>query len=55
MKLSISCRRGSTSLVLGSPAGLPAGDRYVVWYTIDSGPAKGCPHHRPQAGTGFER
>lgn len=50
MKLSISCRGGSTSLVLGSPAGLPAGDRYVVWYTIDSGPAKGLPATTTSAG-----
>lgn len=43
MKLSISCRGGSTYLLLGSPAGLPAGDRYVVWYTIDGGSAKALP------------
>lgn len=43
MKLSISCRGGSTSFALGSPAGLPAGDRYVVWYTIDGSPAKALP------------
>lgn len=43
MKLSISCRGGSTSFVLGSPAGLPAGDRYVVWYTIDGNSAKALP------------
>lgn len=43
MKLSISCRGGSTSFVLGSSAGLPAGDRYVVWYTIDGNSAKALP------------
>lgn len=43
MQLSISCRGGSTSFVLGSPTGLPAGDRYLVWYTIDGSSAKALP------------
>jgi hypothetical protein len=43
MKLSISCRGENTSFVLGSPAGLPSGARYVVWYTIDGSSAKALP------------
>ena len=52
MKLSISCRGGSTSFALASPAGLPAGDRYVVWYAIDGGSPKAMPAIAT-AGTGM--
>jgi hypothetical protein len=38
MKLSIACRGGTTSLVLGGPsAALPVGDRYAVSYAVDGG------------------
>ena len=37
MKVSIACRSGTTSLVLGGPSPLPAGDRYAVSYAVDGG------------------
>lgn len=40
MKLSIACRSGTTSFVLGGPGALPAGDGYAVSYAIDGGSPK---------------
>lgn len=37
MKLSIACRGGTTSLLLGGPGALPAGDSYAVSYAVDGG------------------
>ncbi len=37
MKLSIACRGGTTSLVLGGPGALPAGEGYAVSYAVDGG------------------
>ena len=37
MKLSIACRGGTTSVVLGAAGALPAGDAYTVSYAIDGG------------------
>ena len=38
MKLSIACRGGTTSLVVGSPQALPPGDGYALSYAVDGGP-----------------
>jgi hypothetical protein len=38
MKLSIACRGGNTSLALTAPGVLPAGERYTVYYAVDTGP-----------------
>jgi hypothetical protein len=35
MKLSIACRGGTTSLVLGGPSALPLGDGYALSYAVD--------------------
>lgn len=40
MKLSIACRGGTTSFVVGGPGALPTGDAYTVSYAIDGGPPK---------------
>jgi hypothetical protein len=37
MKLSIACRGGTTSLMLGGPSALPAGDGYALSYAVDGG------------------
>jgi hypothetical protein len=37
MKLSIACRGGTTSLVLGIAGALPAGDGFAVSYALDGG------------------
>lgn len=40
MKVSIACRGGTTSFVLGGPSALPAGNVYAASYAIDGGPPK---------------
>jgi hypothetical protein len=37
MKLSIACRGGTTSLVLGVPGALPVGNGYALSYAVDGG------------------
>jgi hypothetical protein len=37
MKLSMACRGGTTSLVLGVPGALPVGDGYALSYAVDGG------------------
>jgi hypothetical protein len=37
MKLSIACRGGTTSLLLGVPGALPVGDGYALSYAVDGG------------------
>ena len=37
MKLSMACRSGTTSLVLGVPDALPVGDGYALSYAVDGG------------------
>lgn len=40
VKLSITCRGGTTSLVLGGPGAATEGGGYTVTYRIDGGPPK---------------
>jgi hypothetical protein len=53
MKISIACRGGTTSFVLGGPSPLPAGDRYVVSYAVDGGSATTLAATALPSGTGM--
>lgn len=53
MKLSIACRSGTTSLVLGGPTALPPGDGYAVAYAIDGGPPTTLAAAVTPSGTGM--
>jgi hypothetical protein len=53
MKLSIACRGGTTSLVLGSPNALPAADGYSVSYAVDGGSATTLVATATPSGTGM--
>lgn len=53
MKLSIACRGGTTSFVLGGPRALPAGDVNAVSYVIDGGSPKPLAAVAAPSGTGM--
>jgi len=53
MKLSIACRGGATSLLLGGPGGLPTGDGYVVSYAVDKGSPTALVATTAPSGTGM--
>lgn len=53
MKLSIACRGGTTSFVLGSPRALPAGDVNAVSFAIDGGSPKPLAAAAAPSGTGM--
>jgi hypothetical protein len=53
MKLSIACRGGKTSLVVGVSGALPAGDVYTVSYAIDNGSPKVLAAVAASSGTGM--
>ncbi len=53
MRLSIACRSGTTSIVLGGPRALPAGDNYTVSFAIDGGPPKPLATAAAPSGTGL--
>jgi hypothetical protein len=52
MKLSIVCRGGTTSMVLGGLSASPAGDGYTVSYTVDGGPPTTLAAIAAPSGTG---
>lgn len=53
MKLSIACRGGTTSIVVGGPGALPTGDAYTVSYAIDGGPPKALAAGLAPSGAGM--
>ena len=53
MKLSIACRGGNTSLVLGGPGALPAGEGYAVSYAVDGGSPTTLAAAAAPSGTGM--
>ena len=53
MKLSIACRGGTTSLVLGGPGALPVGDGYAVSYAVDGGSPTTLAATAAPSGTGM--
>lgn len=53
MKLSIACRGGNTSLVLGGPGSLPAGEAYAVSYAVDGGSPTTLAAAAAASGTGM--
>lgn len=53
LKLSIACRRGTTSMMLGDAGVLPPGDVYTVSYAVDGGAPTTLTAAAAASGTGM--